>query len=49
MKAMMLTGIRQMEMMDIPEPELVNSSDVKIRMSVVGICGLIFIILHKVR
>ena len=39
MKAMMLTGIRQMEMMDIPEPALVNSNDVKIRMSVVGICG----------
>ena len=39
MKAMMLTGIRQMEMMDIPEPELVNSNDVKIKMSVVGICG----------
>lgn len=39
MKAMMLTGIRQMEMRDIPEPELVNSNDVKIKMSVVGICG----------
>jgi L-iditol 2-dehydrogenase len=39
MKAMMLTGIRQMEMMDIPEPEIVNSNDVKIKMSVVGICG----------
>jgi L-iditol 2-dehydrogenase len=39
MKAMMLTGIRQMEMRDIPEPSLVNSNDVKIRMSVLGICG----------
>lgn len=39
MKAMMLTGIRQMEMRDIPEPNLVNSNDVKIRMSVLGICG----------
>jgi L-iditol 2-dehydrogenase len=39
MKAMMLTGIRQMEMRDIPEPELLNSNDVKIRMSAVGICG----------
>lgn len=39
MKAMMLTGIRQMEMMDIPEPQIVNPNDVKIRMSVVGICG----------
>lgn len=39
MKAMMLTGIRKMEMKDIPEPEIVNPNDVKIRMSVVGICG----------
>jgi L-iditol 2-dehydrogenase len=39
MKAMMLTGIRQMEMRDIPEPNLINSNDVKIRMSVLGICG----------
>jgi L-iditol 2-dehydrogenase len=39
MKAMMLTGIRQMEMKDIPEPVLVKPNDVKIRMSVVGICG----------
>ena len=39
MKAMMLTGIRQMEMLDIPEPALVHSTDVKIRMSVMGICG----------
>jgi len=39
MKAMMLTGIRQMEMKEIPEPQLVNKNDVKIRMSVVGICG----------
>jgi L-iditol 2-dehydrogenase len=39
MKAMMLTGIRQMEMKEIPEPQIVNKNDVKIRMSVVGICG----------
>jgi len=39
MKAMMLTGIRKIEMRDIPEPSLVNSNDVKIRMSVLGICG----------
>lgn len=35
----MLTGIRRMEMMDIPEPHIVNDNDVKIRMSVLGICG----------
>jgi L-iditol 2-dehydrogenase len=39
MKAMMLTGIRQMEMKDIPEPMIVKPNDVKIRMSVLGICG----------
>jgi Threonine dehydrogenase and related Zn-dependent dehydrogenases len=39
MKAMLLTGIRKMEMRDIPEPKLVNSNDVKIKMSVLGICG----------
>lgn len=36
---MMLTGIRMMEMHDIPEPHIINPDDVKIKMSVVGICG----------
>lgn len=39
MKAMMLTGIRQMEMKEVSEPVLVNSEDVKIRILTVGICG----------
>jgi L-iditol 2-dehydrogenase len=39
MKAMMLTGIRQMEMKEIPEPQVSGPGDVKIRMSVVGVCG----------
>jgi len=39
MKAMMLTGIRKMEMRELPEPSIVNPRDVKIKMSVVGICG----------
>lgn len=39
MKAMMLTGIRQMEMKNIPDPVIMNPKDVKIKMSVVGICG----------
>jgi L-iditol 2-dehydrogenase len=39
MKSMMLTGIRQMEMRDVPEPPVVNKKDVKIRMLVVGVCG----------
>jgi L-iditol 2-dehydrogenase len=39
MKAMMLTGIREMELRDTPEPMLINSNDVKIKMLVLGICG----------
>ncbi len=39
MKAMMLTGIRQMELKNIPEPAVVKPNDVKIKMSVLGICG----------
>jgi L-iditol 2-dehydrogenase len=39
MKAMMLTGIRQMSMKEITEPLIVKPNDVKIKMSVVGICG----------
>lgn len=39
MKSMMLTGIRQMELMDVPEPVIVNQGDVKIKMLVVGVCG----------
>lgn len=39
MKAMMLTGINQMEMRDIPEPFIKGPKDVKIKMKVVGVCG----------
>ena len=39
MKAMMLTGIRQMEMREVPEPVIEGSKDVKIKMKVVGVCG----------
>jgi len=39
MKAMMLTGIRQMEMKDVPDPTISSPKDVKIKMSVLGICG----------
>lgn len=35
----MLTGIREMELRDVPEPLILNPDDVKIKMSVVGICG----------
>lgn len=36
---MRLTGIRQMEMFDVPNPEIVNDTDVLIRMTTVGVCG----------
>ena len=39
MKAMMLTGIRQMEMRDVPEPVIRDAHDVKIKLLVLGICG----------
>ena len=39
MKSMMLSGIRQMEMMEVPEPVIVNPGDVKIKMLAVGVCG----------
>jgi L-iditol 2-dehydrogenase len=39
MKAIMLTGIRDMEMREVPDPVLKNPNDVKIRLLVLGICG----------
>ncbi|MFW6371879.1 MAG: zinc-dependent alcohol dehydrogenase, partial [Bacteroidota bacterium] len=39
MKAMMLTGIRKMEMKEIPEPMVVHDNDVKIKLSTIGVCG----------
>jgi L-iditol 2-dehydrogenase len=39
MKAMMLTGIRAMEMRETPQPEIRGDEDVLIRMSTVGVCG----------
>ena len=39
MKAMMLTGIRQMEMREVPDPVITGPKDVKIKMKVLGICG----------
>jgi len=36
---MMLTGIRQMELKEISEPSVINPNDIKIKMSVLGICG----------
>ena len=39
MRAMVLTGIRMMEMQDYPMPEIINDTDVLIKMKVVGVCG----------
>ncbi len=39
MKAMMLTGIRQMEMKEVPTPQIVNDNDVLIKMTTIGVCG----------
>jgi len=39
MKAMKLTGICQMEMMEVPTPGIVNDTDVLIKMKTIGVCG----------
>lgn len=39
MKAMVLTGLSQMEMREVPDPALVSGHDVIIRMGAVGVCG----------
>ncbi len=35
----MLTGIRQMEMFDVPDPVITRPDEVKIRMLALGVCG----------
>ncbi len=39
MKAMKLTGIRQMEMTEVPDPKIQNDNDVLIKLKTVGVCG----------
>ena len=39
MKVMMLTGIKQMEIQDVPTPTIEKDTDVLIKMSAVGLCG----------
>jgi len=39
MKAMVLTGLNQLEMKEIPDPVLTSDNDVIIRMGAVGVCG----------
>ncbi len=39
MKSMVLTGIRKMEMIEVPDPKIENDTDVLIKMERVGVCG----------
>jgi len=39
MKSMMLTGIRQMKMFEVPNPTIINDDDVLIKMKTLGVCG----------
>ena len=39
MKAMVLTGIREMKMIEVPDPVIINDTDVLIKMNTVGVCG----------
>ncbi|HUT75242.1 MAG TPA: alcohol dehydrogenase catalytic domain-containing protein [Armatimonadota bacterium] len=39
MRAMRLTGIRRMEMMEVPTPRITADDQVLIKMAVVGVCG----------
>jgi len=39
MKAVVLTGLRQMELRDVPEPGIENDTDVLLKIERVGVCG----------
>ena len=39
MKALRLTGLRQMELTEVPNPELRNDTDVLLKMGAIGVCG----------
>lgn len=39
MKTVVLTGIRQMKLIETPEPQLMTNKDVKIKLTTVGVCG----------
>ena len=39
MKAVALTGIRQMEVMDVPEPSIKKDKDVLLKIEMAGVCG----------
>jgi L-iditol 2-dehydrogenase len=39
MKAAVLTGIRRVEIVDLPKPSIKNDNDVLLKVAVVGVCG----------
>ncbi|NJK85054.1 MAG: alcohol dehydrogenase catalytic domain-containing protein [Bacteroidales bacterium] len=39
MKAVLLTSLRKMEVFDVPEPQVINGSDVLVKIKNVGVCG----------
>jgi Threonine dehydrogenase and related Zn-dependent dehydrogenases len=39
MRAALLTGIKQFEIKEVPDPEIINDTDVLIRIKTVGVCG----------
>ena len=39
MKAMMLTGPREMELREVPMPAIQEATDVLLRVAAVGLCG----------
>ena len=39
MKAILLTGIRQMELADVPEPSIKKETEVLLKIEMVGVCG----------
>jgi L-iditol 2-dehydrogenase len=39
MRTIKLTGIRQMKVVEVPDPQITRSSDVLIKMTTIGVCG----------
>ncbi|MGD1045520.1 MAG: alcohol dehydrogenase catalytic domain-containing protein [Bacteroidota bacterium] len=39
MKAALLTGIKQFEIRQVPDPKIINDTDVLIRIKTIGVCG----------
>ncbi|MFA5291460.1 MAG: alcohol dehydrogenase catalytic domain-containing protein [Phycisphaerae bacterium] len=39
MKALALTGLKKLEFLDVPQPKIVNDTDVLLKIAAVGVCG----------